>query len=232
MREAAEFGLAAALASYPDDESAGRVLRAASEAGVLGGSSASESARSAARALAAAGSVELAALESEYIDLFDRGLAENPLFGTGYRRNRSHAGADRLSDVVEFYRLFGSESKSRERVDHVSVELEFYGWLVRKSAHLERIGDFEGAGNLIDARRRFLVDHLAPLAAAIARRPAIRASAAYGPVFVWIASLVADEAARLGVAFEPLELAAAETHARAVAGARTRSARETELVAV
>jgi nitrate reductase assembly molybdenum cofactor insertion protein NarJ len=203
VSRAAEFRLASGLASYPTERSADRIVRAAAEAGAL---VAGVGAGGAGAALAAAGAVELSELEAEYVDRFDRGVAENPLHETGYGRDRAHAVGERLADVAGFYRAFGVDTSGRERLDHVAVELEFYAWLIAKADHLERIGDFEGASIVYDARRKFLADHLGPLAPAIAGRPGIAASAVYGPVFRWIAALVAGECVAMGVEAAPLEL--------------------------
>ena len=46
-------------------------------------------------------------LESEYVDLFERGVDENPLHEGGWVRELAFGGARRMADVSAFYRAFG-----------------------------------------------------------------------------------------------------------------------------
>lgn len=46
--------------------------------------------------------------ESDYVELFDRGVADNPLHGTGYARDRAYGVAERLADVGAFFRTSAS----------------------------------------------------------------------------------------------------------------------------
>lgn len=184
------FELASLLASYPGGETRARL--AGTE---LDGELAPVAAR------------PPADLESDYVELFDRGVADNPLHATGYARDRAFAVAGRLADVAGFYRAFGVVAAGGERPDHVAVELEFHAWMLRKQRYLAAADDAEGLAIVADASRKFLAEHLGPLAAAIAGRPAIGAHPVYGPVFRWIAALVAAECARLGLEITPLELA-------------------------
>lgn len=144
-------------------------------------------------------------LESESVRLFDHGSAENPLHETGYGRDRSLAIGERLADVAGFYRAFGVDPVGEERADHLAVELEFYAWLLLKGAYLAETGDAEGVAIVLDARGKFLRDHLAPLADAVSRRPGIEAHPAFGPLFAWIGSLVAEECDEEAITFEALD---------------------------
>lgn len=189
---AARFRIASIGAGYPAPEARARLAAALT----------GERLAPAAALLAADGTE----IESEYVRLFDQGVAENPLHGTGYGRDRLLAVGVRLADVAGFYRAFGVDAAGQERLDHLAVELEFYAWLLLKSEHLAAAGDDEGRAIVLDGRRKFLAEHLGPLAAAVALRPAIAAHPLYGPLFAWIGELVAAEGAALGVAFEPLEI--------------------------
>lgn len=195
------FRLASALAAYPSPETLARIDLALAEDP---DAPLSESLALALTAFEARPSRER---ESDYVELFDRGVADNPLHGTGYALDRAYGVAERLADVGAFYTAFGTASVGGERLDHVAVELEFYSWLLQKELFLEAAGNGEGVEIVADARRKFLAEHLGPLAAAIGRRPAIARSSPYGPLFSWIAELTAAEVAAEGLEIVPLELA-------------------------
>jgi nitrate reductase assembly molybdenum cofactor insertion protein NarJ len=195
------FRLASALASYPCDTAL------AGLDGALAEEADAPLPEGLAAALLAFAAHPARERESDYVELFDRGVADNPLHATGYARDRAFGVAERLADVGAFYHAFGVATAGGERLDHVAVELEFYGWLLRKQRHLAAAGEAEGVEIVTDARRKFLAEHLAPLALAIARRPAVTASSLYGPVFAWIATLVAAETAAAGIEVEAFELA-------------------------
>lgn len=206
MSAAAAFRLASHLASYPSIQAVARAARAEAEWEAGDDGTGVDAAASALDGFARA---ERRALEEEYVELFERGVAENPLHEGGWTRARGQGGAPGLADVAGFYRAFGVGAAGGERVDHLAVELEFFAWLLLKEAHLGAAGDREGVERVTDARRKFLADHLAPLALAVARRPAVSAHAVYGAVFAWIAELVAAEAGKLAVEPAALELAPA-----------------------
>lgn len=146
-------------------------------------------------------------LRSEYIDTFDRGRAANPLYETEYGRDRALVKGSELADLAGFYKAFGLEfgtdGVSREMLDHISVELEFYTLLLLKQGALTEAGDAEGVGVVTDARRKFLADHLGRFPAAIAERPGVAASDHYSMVFGWCRDLVREECTRLGVEVVP-----------------------------
>jgi nitrate reductase assembly molybdenum cofactor insertion protein NarJ len=196
------FRLASALAAYPDAALAARVERAAAEL-----ETGTTSLPAPAAALAAYRGRPAPERESDYIELFDRGVAENPLHEGGYSRHRVLGAADPLADVAGFYRAFGVAPTAGERLDHLAVELEFHAWLLLKEEHLEAEGVSAGVEIVRDARRKFLAEHLAPLALAAAARPGVVASPLYGPLLAWIAGLVRAACAELGVEPSPLALA-------------------------
>ncbi len=74
--------------------------------------------------------------------------------------SRSH----HLADIAGFYKAFGVEPSDdhRERPDHISLELEFMGWLVAKEAHAATLG--EGSEEFLqlsrEAQKSFFTDHL------------------------------------------------------------------------
>jgi nitrate reductase assembly molybdenum cofactor insertion protein NarJ len=142
-------------------------------------------------------------LRSEYIDLFDRDRALNPVHETEFGRSRAMFKTTELADISGFYRAFAVEFADDERVremaDHVSVELEFYAILLMKQAYLTSAGDEAGVAVVLDARKKFLADHLGRFAGTIAACGGVRGSAWYSAVFDWVTALVDEECARLGV---------------------------------
>ncbi|MCC6644668.1 MAG: molecular chaperone TorD family protein [Polyangiaceae bacterium] len=195
---ARELALAAALGAYPDDATlevlAGLPLAA------------SPSARGFAEALSRADGP--AVVRAAYIDLFDRGRTGASPYETEYGRMRGMSKGNELADLSGFYRAFGLEldaERAHEVQDHVAVELEFYTVLLLKQAALARLGDTEGGEIVRDARRRFLGEHLAPLALALAARPAVKDDPLYGPLFAWCGEALSRECEALGVAPAPLD---------------------------
>lgn len=146
-------------------------------------------------------------LRSDYIDLFDRGLGSSPLYETEYGRDRAMRKAAELVDLAGFYRAFGLEtqtSDAHEMLDHISVELEFYGILLMKEHTLLEAGQQEGVEIVQDARKKFLREHLGRFPAAICERPGVQGHSFYRPVFRWCAALVAEECRREEVVPIPL----------------------------
>lgn len=142
-------------------------------------------------------------LRSEYIDLFDRGREAIPLYETEYARARTMVKGSELVDIAGFYKAFGLQI-GPEMVDHIAVELEFYGWLLQKSDYLLEIQDTEGHEIVLDARKKFLKSHLGPFAQAICERPGLAKSEFYSAVFSHCRDLVHAECAKLEVPIERL----------------------------
>jgi DMSO reductase family type II enzyme chaperone len=79
----------------------------------------------------------------------------------------------RLSDLGAFFAAFGLEltPDAAERIDHISIELEFMSVLAAKEAHaLEHQFDEENIDVLRDAQKKFLREHLGRWSPAFARR--------------------------------------------------------------
>ena len=159
-------------------------------------------------------------LRSDYIDLFDRGLGSSPLYETEYGRDRAMRKAAELVDLAGFYRAFGLEtqtSETHEMLDHISVELEFYGVLLMKEHALLEAGNQEGVEIVGDARRKFLREHLGRFPAAICERPGVTGHSFYRPVFTWCAALVAEECRREQVSPIPLSWISGQQESEEVA---------------
>jgi nitrate reductase assembly molybdenum cofactor insertion protein NarJ len=145
----------------------------------------------------------LNAQRSAYIDLFDRGAAQNPIHETEWSRDRSLGKATQLADLAGFYKAFGVElgatGATKEMADHVAVELEFYAILLLKERALAQGGDTEGVEIVHDARRKFLKAHLGTFIGAVAALPDVAAHPTFGPIFKWCDELVAADCGDLGV---------------------------------
>jgi nitrate reductase assembly molybdenum cofactor insertion protein NarJ len=164
-----------------------------------------------AMAAAVAGGVE--PLQRTYVELFDRGKGRTSLYETEHGRMRGLAKGHDLADLAGFYHAFGltlDSERVHEMLDHVAVELEFYGLLLMKQALLAEADDAEGGAIVLDARRKFLTDHLGRFVGVIADQPAVRGDAAYGGVLAWCARLIAAECEALAVTPAPLDFFAAE----------------------
>lgn len=150
-----------------------------------------------------ADSRKLDALRSDYIDLFDRNAAKNPIHETEWSRDRSLGKPMQLADLAGFYRAFGvdlgAEGTPKEMGDHAGVELEFYAILLLKERYLAQTGDAEGVAIVHDARRKFLDAHLGTFLGGIASLPAVADHPSYGLFFSWCAELVASDCRDLGV---------------------------------
>jgi nitrate reductase assembly molybdenum cofactor insertion protein NarJ len=148
------------------------------------------------------------AVRSEYIELFDRGRSTNSLYETEYGRARAAVKGNELVDIAGFYRAFGlnldSDETQREMLDHIGVELEFYGLLLLKQNALAELNDVEGQEIVLDARKKFLLSHLGAFAPALLSRPGIVESSHYSKVFNYCCRLVADECELLDVKPEPI----------------------------
>lgn len=136
-------------------------------------------------------------LRSDYIDIFDRAKTTNSLYETEYGKNRTMFKTTELADLAGFYKAFGLNSESddvtHEMADHVSVELEFYSFLLLKQAFLEEILDLEGLDVVFDARKKFLNDHLGKFTYGISQRPGVLENDFYKIVFQWIHEIVSLE---------------------------------------
>lgn len=109
----------------------------------------------------------------------------------------------RLSDLGAFFAAFGLElmADAAERIDHVSIQLEFMSVLAAKEAHaLEHQADDENVSVLRDAQKKFLREHLGRWSPAFARRLARMADkTALGALGQMLGEFVKLECARLNV---------------------------------
>ncbi len=74
-----------------------------------------------------------------------------------------------LADIAGFYKAFGLTLAENERVDHISVELEFMHFLTYKEAYAQTHHDPAKARFCRDTQRKFIRDHLGRWAVHFAR---------------------------------------------------------------
>jgi nitrate reductase assembly molybdenum cofactor insertion protein NarJ len=74
-----------------------------------------------------------------------------------------------LAEIAGYYQAFAYQASSDEPFDHVSVEADFLAYLRLKEAYASARGDWDQAGVTADAARRFREDHVAVIAAPLAR---------------------------------------------------------------
>jgi nitrate reductase assembly molybdenum cofactor insertion protein NarJ len=191
--------LVSMLSAYPDEELAA-LLRDLDEASL-----AHEGAAAMRDALAEPGGLD--ALRGRYLELFDRGGQRASLYETEYGRMRGMSKGRDLADIAGFYQAFGLrlEEARHEMLDHLAVELEFYAVLLLKQAALQLGEDAEGGAIVLDARRKFLAEHLGGLASAVAERGEVSSDPIYAGVFAACWRLIGEECAALGVAAAPLD---------------------------
>lgn len=103
----------------------------------------------------------LAELENQYIRAFGHTMQQNsPAYEMEYAQGHVFMQTQSMAELAGFYRAFGAEAASGERLDHIGTELEFMYYLSYKESHALASGTEEGAEVCRDGQRRFLVKHL------------------------------------------------------------------------
>lgn len=108
----------------------------------------------------------------------------------------------RLSDLGAFFAAFGLElvSDAAERIDHISIQLEFMSVLAAKESHALERRDDEAFAMVRDAQKKFLREHLARWSPAFARRLARMAEGTpLGTAARLLGAFVKVECARLDI---------------------------------
>ena len=153
---------------------------------------------------AALETIEIGDLEAAYVGCFGHTISkECPPYETEYRQSHIFQKSQTLADVVGFYKAFGLESAAdiKDRLDHVSVELEFMQFLCLKEAYARAEGHAdEQLAICRDAQERFLDDHLGRWGLAFVGRLEIKAKhSPYEPVAGLLARFLSDEMGRFGL---------------------------------
>jgi DMSO reductase family type II enzyme chaperone len=126
------------------------------------------------RALAAApvgGALET--LAACHLDLFGHTVrGPVPAYETEYGDDTLFQKPQEMSDIAGFLAAFGLvvDPLKRERIDHISCQLEFVAFLARKEAHAIESRDAAMREETRRATRLFLKDHLGRFVPSFARR--------------------------------------------------------------
>ncbi|MEO5359845.1 MAG: molecular chaperone TorD family protein [Nitrospirota bacterium] len=108
--------------------------------------------------------VSIGDVRSDYLTFFDLGGQISP-YETEYLTEKISRKPFELADIAGFYRAFGlsvnQTSDDKEMVDHISVELEFMALLTSKEIYAIETNSKEHEEIVVDAKRKFLKDHLA-----------------------------------------------------------------------
>jgi DMSO reductase family type II enzyme chaperone len=152
----------------------------------------------------------LSEMQDEYHRIFSHTISQEcPPYETQYGDNENvFQQTQQLGDISGFYRAFGLEisDQTRERPDHLSLELEFMGFLIYKEASARQAQEEEKAEVCRDAQCKFLLEHLGrwtPLFAGLMRTKA--GGGFYEGVVFLLEAYVAYEIAYLGVEPERVE---------------------------
>jgi DMSO reductase family type II enzyme chaperone len=146
-------------------------------------------------------------LDSAYSRLFGHtahGLA--PLYETEYGADDPFQKPHQLADIAGFLRAFGLAlgPGAHERLDHLSCELEFLGFLARKEAFAIEAGDVAMEAATRGATRSFLRDHLGRFVPALTLRVGRQDPGGfYGALARLCRGFAESECARFGVPAGP-----------------------------
>jgi putative dimethyl sulfoxide reductase chaperone len=113
-----------------------------------------------------------------------------------------------LADIAGFYRAFGLEvaDGSKDRVDHISIELEFMYFLALKEAFILKNGEQSNLKVCIEAQKKFLLDHLGRWAGIFHERIKVNTNSSfYCQLTRLLDKFVAQDAKTLGIKPEKIK---------------------------
>ncbi|MEE8400579.1 MAG: molecular chaperone TorD family protein [Candidatus Hydrothermarchaeaceae archaeon] len=102
-------------------------------------------------------------LQSEFIDIFGHTVPkEYPQYETQYGRAHIFQQSHELADIAGFYKAFDLEiaDNASERLDHISIELEYMYFLTYKEAYARENHGAEKVKICVDAQKKFMEEHL------------------------------------------------------------------------
>lgn len=151
-----------------------------------------------------------ASLERAYTQCFGHAMSKDcPPYEAEYGQAHIFQKTHTLADIAGFYGAFGLDlaADSHERVDHISVELEFMHFLCLKEAYaLARKHPDEQLALCREAQSKFLRDHVCRWAFGFARRLCAKASdTLYEGLGQLLGAFLAAELRALGL--KPAEVA-------------------------
>lgn len=139
------------------------------------------------------------AWEAACRDLFD-GNVRCPPYETDYTCTHAFMQAQQLADISGFYKAFGFAPADgiAERVDHIGLQCEFLYLLGASGPEATSLPGGATSAR-IDARRKFLQDHLGRYTAAFAQRAEATASGFFVALSLVTHAFVQAEVASLGL---------------------------------
>jgi TorA maturation chaperone TorD len=150
---------------------------------------------------------QLSDLQAEHRRVFSNVITlDCPPYETLFGNDHVFGQAHTMGDIAGFYRAFGVElSKDiHERMDHLSVELEFMHFLAYKESYARCHDGAEKIQIVVDAQKKFVKDHIGRWVPLFARMLVKKADSGF---FRHIAEFSSDwmdfDAAYLGVTPQP-----------------------------
>jgi putative dimethyl sulfoxide reductase chaperone len=150
---------------------------------------------------------QLSDLQSEHRRVFSNVITlDCPPYETLFGNDHVFGQAHVMGDIAGFYKAFGVElSKDvHERMDHLSVELEFMHFLAYKESYARCHDGADKTQIVVDAQKKFVKDHIGRWVPLFARMLAKKADSGF---FRFMADLALDwmefDAAYLGVNPQP-----------------------------
>jgi len=122
--------------------------------------------------LPASRDINLEKLEDAYQEVFGHTVSKHcPPYETEYGNVHLFQQSDVLADLGGFYNAFGvAPREGKERLDHISIQLEFLYLVTFKEAHALEEGKVEEAKICREAQAVFLEDHLGRWTPVFAKR--------------------------------------------------------------
>lgn len=122
--------------------------------------------------LPAGRSIDLEKLEDAYQEVFGHTISKHcPPYETEYGNMHLFQQSDVLADLGGFYNAFGvAPREGQERLDHVSIQLEFLYLVTFKEARAIEEGKMEEAKICREAQAAFLEDHIGRWISVFAKR--------------------------------------------------------------
>lgn len=146
-------------------------------------------------------------LQSEHRRVFSNVITlDCPPYETLFGNDHVFGQSQAMGDIAGFYKAFGLELSRdiHERLDHLSVELEFMHFLAYKESYARCHDGAEKTQIVVDAQKKFVKDHIGRWVPLFARMLAKKADTGF---FRYIADFIADclefDAAFLSVSPQP-----------------------------
>lgn len=107
-------------------------------------------------------SLTLQEWQNLYVQTFGHIAADIPLYESNYFPDNVFKESQRLADIGAFYKAFGVKiaQNTKEKLDHISLELEFMSYLLSKEIYATDNDNVEAQEICIDAQKKFFIEHL------------------------------------------------------------------------